>query len=259
MESPVILLGLGFTTRRLAKRFLVRGVPVYAAVRHAERFLDLRSLGVLFNGFPKDAVLVHTIPPLPPDEDRELRKIIVSLEPKRVVYTSSTGVYGGQSLVNETTEPAPTDEKGRRRIEDEDWLRSGPWETLIVRAAAIYGPGRGVHVRIQEGRPPRAEPAGVTSRIHADDLAAVLEAGSLSSLTGAWPLADELPFATPKLAAWCSRILGKELVPAWDQATILPGRSVDGRKIRELLGLTLAYPTFESGVLASLAEEASMR
>jgi hypothetical protein len=256
---PAILLGLGFTTRRLAKRLLLRRLPAFAVVRHPERFLDLRLLGLLFNGFPKQAVLVHTIPPLPPEETEEVRRIITLLEPRRVVYISSTGVYGDQSEVNESSPPAPSDPKGARRIEEETWLQSGPWETLIVRAAAIYGPGRGVHVRIQEGRAPRAEPTGITSRIHVDDLAAVLEAGVLSTLTGAWPIADQYPCSTPELAAWCGALLRRELVPAWRNPRILPGRSVDGTKILDLLGVPLTYPDYRSGILASLAESAAMR
>jgi nucleoside-diphosphate-sugar epimerase len=123
-----------------------------------------------------------------------------------------------------------------------------------VRAAAIYGPGRGVHVRVLEGRPPRAEPVGLTSRIHVDDLAAVLEAGALSDVTGAYPLADDRPCATPELAAWCARVFRKELPPVWDRPVSVPGRAVDGRRIRELLAVQLAYPTWESGVLASHCE-----
>jgi nucleoside-diphosphate-sugar epimerase len=252
--TEIIHLGLGFTTRRLAKRFLLRGIPTFALVRNADRYLDLRSVGLYFNGFPKNATVIHTIPPLPPDEDEELRQAIDSLEPRRVVYISSTGVYGSQTSVDENSIASPDDAKGIRRIEDENRLRSGPWQTLIIRPAAIYGPGRGVHERILAGRAPRAEPVGITSRIHVDDLAAVLEAGALSDLTGAWPLADDLPCATTELAAWCARLLGREVNPGWSRVISVAGRAVDGRKIRDLLGVELAYPTWESGVLASLAE-----
>lgn len=259
---PVILLGLGFTTRRLARRLLLlRRLKVFAAVRNAERFRELSALGVRTGGFnpegyPQGAILIHTVPPLPEPEGRTVREFIAQLKPRRIVYISSTGVYGNQPVVNEDTSVLGSDEKARVRIEDEKWLREGPWESLIVRAAAIYGPERGVHVRIRERRLPRAEPGAVTSRIHVDDLAAVIEAGVLSNLTGAWPLADDYPCATAEVAEWCAGILGVDLNSQWNEKIPVQGRRVDGRKIRELLGVELRYPKYDTGTLACLAEEA---
>ena len=65
---------------------------------------------------------------------------------------------------------------------------------MILRPAAIYGPGRGVHVSMEEGRF-RFVGGGdnFVSRIHVDDLAAHVEAALLSDITGAWPVADEHP------------------------------------------------------------------
>jgi nucleoside-diphosphate-sugar epimerase len=258
--EPVILLGIGFTTRRLAERLLARGVTTFAAVRKAERFADLAERGLMLRGLvpeglPQDAVLVHTVPPLPAAEGARIRSLIEAISPQRVVYISSTGVYGDQSDVDENTAPRGSDEKARQRIEDERWLRSGGWETLIVRPAAIYGPGRGIHVRIREGRMPRAESGGVTSRIHVDDLAAVLEAGIFSDLTGEWPLADDYPCASAEIAAWCAREMGIDLNAAWREPLPVWGRRVDGRKVRQLLGVRLRYPHFEAGIRACMAEE----
>jgi len=44
----------------------------------------------------------------------------------------------------------------------------------------------------------------------------------------------------------------RENIPVW-------GRRVDGRKIRELLGVELRYPSFESGIKACLEEESQTR
>jgi uncharacterized protein YbjT (DUF2867 family) len=260
MARPVILLGLGFTTRRVARRLLARRVPTFAAVRRAERFQDLAALGLRIGGLtaeglPRGAVLIHTIPPLPEAESLAIRELILQFEPKRVVYISSTGVYGGQSVVDENTAVLDSDDKARQRIADEDWLRAGSWETLIVRPAAIYGPGRGVHIRIREGRLPRAEPGGITSRIHADDLAAIVEAGARSGLTGAWPAADDYPCATAEIAAWCAELFRLELKSHWKETIPVWGRRVHGGEIRKLLSVDLAYPKFDAGILACLCEE----
>jgi nucleoside-diphosphate-sugar epimerase len=202
---------------------------------------------------PKSAVLVHTIPPLPDSETAAIRGFVSELSPCRVVYISATTVYGDQTDVNAGTPVQASTEKGRRRIEEENWLKAGPWSTLIIRPAAIYGPGRGVHVRVKESKTPRG--SGFVSRIHVDDLAAVLEAGVFSDLEGAWPLADDHPCPSAEIGSWCARLLS--LPPSSPDALTFPvaGRTVDGREIRQLLGINLSYPDYQAGTLASLAYE----
>jgi nucleoside-diphosphate-sugar epimerase len=254
----VLLLGLGFTTCRLAKRLLARGATVYAAARETHRFRALEAIGLRVRPFgsddlPKHATVVHTIPPLAGAERDWLHSGIQQLEPNRVIYISSTGVYGEQVDVDETTAPQPFGEKSGARYEEEQWLLEGAWRSLIVRPAAIYGPGRGVHERIREGKLPRGAGSGVVSRIHVDDLAAILEAGIFSDLEGAWPLADECPCSSEEIAAFCARLLHLNLEKAPLTTFPVAGRRVDGRKIRELLGVELLYPDYESGILASLS------
>ena len=255
--GPVILLGLGYTTTRLASRLLIRGTPVWAAVREPRRFENLAAAGLRMAGLgtrlPESAVLVHTIPPLADSETAAIRGFISASAPRRVVYISATTVYGDQEDVNAGTPVQATSEKGRRRIEEENWLKAGPWSTLIVRPAAIYGPGRGVHIRVKEGKTPRG--SGFVSRIHVDDLAGVIEAGVFSDLEGAWPLADDHPCPSEEISSWCARLLS--LPASRPEALTFPaaGRAVEGREIRQLLGVSLSYPDYQAGTLASLANE----
>ena len=150
----------------------------------------------------KAALLFHSIPPLSGPENGEIRAKIERIKPQRVVYISSTGVYGAATEVGAETPAAPSEERGRQRLREEQWIASGDWSSLILRAAAIYGPGRGVHRAIREGRVARGSSAQVVSRIHVDDLAALAEAGLLCDASGAWPVADELPCASAEIAAW---------------------------------------------------------
>jgi nucleoside-diphosphate-sugar epimerase len=250
----------------VARPLLARGIRVFAAVRDAGRFDELARAGLLlsemnldrvslFPHLPRRSVLIHCIPPLAEPENLALRALIEELNPRRIVYVSSTNVYGEQAEVNEETPVHPGDERGHRRVEEERWIASGPWSNLILRSAAIYGPGRGVHAALREGRIPRSAGAGIVSRIHVEDLAAIVEAGVSSTLEGAWPVADELPCASAEIAAWCVGTMN--LSGAGEIASRFPitGRKVDGRKIRELLNVRLTYPSWETGVPASLAEE----
>ncbi len=256
MSGPVVILGLGFTTQRLARRLLQRHTPVYAAVRGAERFADLAKMGVRFADFPENSVLVHSVPPLREPDQSSIRTRIVDLAPRRILYISSTGVYGAQTHVNERTPAAPDEEKGRLRLEEESWLSSRAQSVLILRSAAIYGPGRGVHVRLREGKLPRGT-GGVVSRIHVDDLAAILEAGIDASIDGAWSVADDCPAASEEVVAWCANRMGLQIPNEAGPRFPVSGRSVDAKRIRELLGVELKYPSYESGIEASLASESA--
>ena len=263
----VIILGLGFTGSRLARRLLRNGVDVSAAVRDVERFRELADSGARLaelagaialprNALPRNAIVAHLIPPLAEPENSALRETILSLAPTRVVYISSTGVYGGQIEVDSDTPAEPNDDRGRLRLEEERWIASGPWTSLILRSAAIYGPGRGVHTAIREGKLPRGAGSGIVSRIHVEDLAAIVEAGLFSDLQGAWPVADEVPCSSDEIAEWCANQLQLKPITA-DKSLLraIPGRKVDGRKVLEMLGVKLKYRSWHLGIPASIAEE----
>jgi nucleoside-diphosphate-sugar epimerase len=240
MPEPVVILGLGFTTQRLAQRLRARGI----AVHQPERFSE------------PGAILVHSIPPLAEPDNSAIHALINAIQPRRILYISSTGVYGSQTEVDENTPASPNDEKGRARLAEEEWIADPATNrsTLILRSAAIYGPGRGVHERLREGKLPRGA-GGVVSRIHVDDLVSILEAGIASELEGAWPVADECPAASEEVVAWCADYMGIALPQSSAQHFPVSGRRVDGRKIRELLGVTLQYPSYLTGIPASLLEE----
>ena len=107
----MILLGIGFTTARLAKRLLARGGRVYGVTREPSRFSALRALGLRLQDFergalPENSTVIHTIPPLAAEERVKLRRFLEELNPRRVIYISATSVYGAQVEVDETTAAA---------------------------------------------------------------------------------------------------------------------------------------------------------
>jgi nucleoside-diphosphate-sugar epimerase len=244
MPRPVIILGLGYTTKRLARQLQQSCRTVYVATGHPPNPEAL----------PHGAVLVHSIPPVEEPDRSAIRHFIRNVAPRRILYISSTGVYGSQTNVDETTIAAPDDDKGRARLAEEDWLVTTGIATLILRSAAIYGPGRGIHMRLRNGALtglPRGA-GGVVSRIHVDDLAALLAAGIDSELTGPWPVADDRPAASSEVIRWYAAKLDIHLLEIPGELSVPQrGRLVDGRKIRELLGVKLKYPSWETGIPAS--------
>ena len=259
-EKPVIIYGPGYTGSRLARRLVARNIPVFAAARNPDKLASLAAAGIVVTSLddaklPPNARLVYSIPPLSPAEEVPLRSFIQTLKPHRAVYISSTAVYGNQTKVTDISPIEGSSERGRRRIEAETWFAAGPWSSLILRPAAIYGPGRGVHVRVREGRVARGAGTVITSRIHVDDLVQLLGAGLDSDLAGCWPVADEAPCPTLEIATWCAAQMGVPCV--MDPATDFPeeGRQVDGSEIFRQLGVKILWPTWRSGISASMAEE----
>jgi uncharacterized protein YbjT (DUF2867 family) len=116
----------------------------------------------------------------------------------------------------------------------------GDWLGLVLRAAAIYGPGRGV---LAEGGPRFSHARSmdaVISRIHADDLAAIAAAALASDLCGVYPVADAEPASgRAVLAAWAGEPFAPPAGPDPEGS-----RRVDGCAIRQALGINLRYPSF---------------
>ena len=241
--THVLILGCGFTGQRVARRFLTRGASVTVTTRDPARLASLAQQGarvitlddLAANLHPGVRVL-HSIPPTAePDPLNAL-----GTAPARVVYLSTTAVYGAATHVDSTTPVDEHSDRARPRLAAERSVAAGPWSSLILRPAAIYGPGRGV----QESLPRGAYHAGdnYVSRIHVDDLAAHAEAALLCGLEGAYPVADEHPCTTREIADFCARLLDLSSVPQpapGTQPRTTSNRRVDGSAIRRALGITI--------------------
>jgi nucleoside-diphosphate-sugar epimerase len=259
--TPVVILGCGYTGKVVARSLLQRGIPVIATSRTPERLHLPGATNVRFDALetqdlsfiPYVSRVVYSLPTLP-----TAPAVIesVCLRADRVVFLSTTGVYGSSHVVDESTPAAPNNEEGAARLATEALIQSRCASSVVLRAAAIYGPGRGIHVRMMQGRFQLAgEGNNYVSRIHVEDLASHVEASLESEVTGAWPVADELACTSREIADFCARMLGIPLPEGVDPAllhhTRRANRRVDGSAIRNLLGVRLKYPTYRQGIPAS--------
>lgn len=277
MRRRAIILGAGFTGRRVAALLADRGWQVTATTRSPGNLADLRNRGVDVLGLdvardpvaaiPADgASVLLSIPTLrnAGGLDEPMPRVLASLAgcPGHLTYLSTTGVYGGIRAVNEATAPAPATERQRLRLLAERAVRAQRRPALILRVAAIYGPGRGVHAAMRAGRfqLSEAQPRHV-SRIHVDDLAQIIAGAMERGLVGTYPVADELPAPSAEVARFCSERLGLRMptrVP--DRAlteTRRSDRQVDGRALLQALRLRLRYPTYREGIPASVTAEST--
>ncbi len=277
-QTPVLILGCGYTGQRVAKRLLDQGVSVFATSRDPGRpaLQELMQRGAKivsfdvhkpesFAGLRKEIqsgmVVLHSLPTVGASE-KPIDPTAVALDllgdaPSRIVHLSTTGVYGSTRKVDETTPAAPATARQKLRLAAEEAVRQGPWSSLILRAAAIYGPGRGVHVRMKQGRfKLLGDGSNYVSRIHVEDLAAIATAALFSQTTGAYPVADEEPCRSAEICAFCAKLLGLPMPqPAAAEEldeTRRSDRRVDGRAILQALEVTLQYPSYRTGIPASL-------
>jgi nucleoside-diphosphate-sugar epimerase len=197
MSERVLIAGCGDLGQRVANRLLARGDEVYALRRRPSTqgdsavhwvradLTDARSLRDLPAGITQ---LVYSPTPDARDEAAYrrifvdgLRHLLGALDQQslqRVLFVSSSAVYGehGEAWVDEDTSPAPPGFNGNVLLEAEAWLSQQPVQSVVVRLAGLYGPGR-MHVidqlRAGTARVPRRM-RHWANRIHVEDAAAAI-------------------------------------------------------------------------------------
>lgn len=184
--------------------------------------------------------------------------------PNRLVYTSSTGVYGDHDggWVDETTPLDPTTEKTRVLAEAERVARERADEAdidgTVVRFAGLYGPDRYRLDRYLEG----PVTAGYLNMIHRDDAAGavrfLLENGlarddvvlavddePVDKHAFADWLADACGVARPAKRSKAERLAAGDLSDAAERR-ILTSKRCSNDRLRDL-GYDFRYPTFREG------------
>jgi nucleoside-diphosphate-sugar epimerase len=199
----VLIVGAGDVARRLLPLLLARksAVSVTAVVRRSEAAAWWRERGVRTIRADLDrraglerisgqaGSIVHLAPP--PGEgciDTRTRNLLAALGsgrrlPQRLVYISTTGVYGdrGGGCVDETTPGRATTDRARRRADAEAQVRRFGRATgcrvSILRVPGIYAGDRLPTDRLRAGTPALlAGDDAYTNHIHADDLARAIVA-----------------------------------------------------------------------------------
>ena len=281
--SHLLCFGLGYSASVLASRLSAKGWTVSATSRSdagAEAIRGLGYRGLAFDGtepLPAKGFdgVTHVVVSAPPaaDGDPVLRRhaddfAAHARQFQWLAYLSTTGVYGdhGGGIVSEDTPLTPNTERGHRRLMAEtQWLDLWHAHRLplhIFRLAGIYGPGRNQLVSLLDGTAKRIiKPGQVFSRIHVADIATVLEASIARPHPGrAYNVCDDEAAPPQDVVEFGARLLGLPVPPdtPYAEARLSPmarsfyadSKRVSNARIKQELGVMLAYPTYREGLTA---------
>ncbi|MEX2518074.1 MAG: SDR family oxidoreductase [Paracoccaceae bacterium] len=280
--ATLLCAGFGYSARALAQRLLARGWRVIGTIRDPGAAAGVEAAGAEPVLWPPAPAIVteatHLLVSAAPEEagDPTLRAIGPALGASArlewVGYLSTTGVYGdrGGEWVGEGDPLDPATRRGELRVRAEAEWRATELPLQIFRLAGIYGPGRGPFKKLRDGSARRiVKPGQVFSRVHRDDIAAALVASIDRPNPGAiYNVCDNLPAAPEDVIGHAAELLGMTPpapVPFGDAEMTPVARSfyseskrVSNRRLRNELGVTLAYPTYREGLAATLAEEKAL-
>ena len=136
-----------------------------------------------------------------------------------------------------TPSPAPTSDRGRRRLAaEEDWRRFADRRAVdVFRLAGIYGPGRSAFDDLRAGTARRiSKPGHAFGRIHRDDIVrAVLAAMRQDRASGArvLNLVDDEPAESADVVAEAARLLGVAAPEAVPFERALAAMTPDGAQL----------------------------
>jgi nucleoside-diphosphate-sugar epimerase len=272
-----LFVGAGYTGARVLQR--LPDTIALGRSRTGEEQLDLDRDDRLHVELREEYAVIYSVPPAPdqPGDPRFARFLeLLPHPPMRLVYLSTTGVYGNRDggRVDETSEPLPESARAERRLAAErmlaDWCTGGDTTAVVLRIPGIYGPGRLGTDRIRAGMPVIQEKdANPGNRIHVDDLATcciaalspdvpdgICNVGDGDHRTGTW--------FTNEVARQAGLPPPPTISLAEAQATFSPmrlsflreSRIVDTTRMRAVLGVLPKYADAADGIAASLAEEA---
>lgn len=257
--DDVLVLGGGYTGRAVLRLANARGLWTRAVVRDAERSKAVFELAEVIVTPTFDAKLAalasgttHVVVTFPPDGETDAR---LSLRAGAITYVSSTGVYGDHRGVVDDTTPVTTTPSATaaRRLEAEAiWRARG---ATILRCPAIYGPDRGLHRRVVSGQHQLpGDGSGFVSRIHVDDLAALILAAPRAA-GETFVVGDAAPARHRDVVAWICERYGVPMPPSIPleraHESLRGDRRVDASRALRTLDVTLAYPSYEIGYLPS--------
>jgi nucleoside-diphosphate-sugar epimerase len=286
-----LIVGCGYVGERLARK-LSAVHDITAIVRSSDRAARLNTAGIPTVALDLDRVrlgawipekleqaAIFYLAPPPPGGESDLRLDrflqLATVPPRAFIYMSTTGVYGDTdgAPVDESSLIQPLTDRARRRVSAEEmtrvWCTERRVRRIVLRVPGIYGPGRLPLERLRKREPTlHPDDAGISNRIHVDDLVAACVAAALNAeARGVYNITDGNSCSATDFLDRVSALSGLPPAPrvSMDEAqlTFSPerlsflheSRRVSNERMLKHLGVQLRYRSMDEGIKQSLEEE----
>lgn len=275
-----LIAGYGYAGKHLAAILKKKNIEFVVASRSVEASTHALSIDLDHEIAPIDFEHIwYFVPPAKEHEsDIRLQHFLSSLpdtgKQRRIVYISTTGVYGNchGAWVKETRPTNPITNRAKRRVDAEQqlrkWSKNEQNEHVILRVAGIYGPDRLPIERLKNNLPFLAEnEAPWSNRIHITDLARICFAAMYKAEKNEiLNVADNQP---SNMASYFNQFADIAKLPRPPIVTLAnhdgqistqmlsyltESRRISNEKVLRTLSLELKYPSLAEGLPAAWAE-----
>ncbi|MBD3675132.1 MAG: SDR family oxidoreductase [Planctomycetaceae bacterium] len=274
-----LIIGCGYLGHRVARKWLEAGETIYALTRSEKTAEQFRQEGLhpLVGDvmqpetltFPEDIATCLYAVGLDRSAGFSQREVYVeglknvlqaeSFTPQRLIYISSTSVYGQTDggPVDETSQTEPERDNGQVCLDAESLIRAqAKCDWNILRLSGIYGPDRLLarKEKLENREPMRGNPDGYLNLIHVEDaVQAVLKCeASPDAINELFLISDDRPILRREYYSQLAQQFGTpEPVFAEDNGDNL-GKKCNNAKAKARLGFQPSYPSITEGLPASM-------
>ena len=292
-KPTYFIVGCGDIGKRVAKKLISTGNQVHA-LTHNNNTEKLTTLGIKPHiadlddsqtlahlKITYDYIFYFAPPPREGTTDTRMQHFIQTYlrhyPCKRLLYISTTGVYGDQQAqwINEETPVAPQVDRAKRRLDAEQQItlfhEQYATEFVIIRVAGIYSLEKLPINRLQQGITILDRKlSGASNRIHADDLTNICltaihkaESAEIFNATDGQPstmsdyfikVAAAFDLPTPVEVDWQ---YAEQHFSTSMLSYLKESKKISNNKLKKL-GIQLQYPSLEAGLKQCLEESYAM-
>lgn len=281
MQKNCLIVGFGNLAYSLAPKLLAQRYSVWGMSRQPKSaditpvLVDLDQSLTLDWSLPVNCQIFYLAPPpASGDSDPRMQRFLDWLDqqarPNKILYVSTTGVYGdcGGEWIDEQAAIRPESDRAIRRWAAEQmlsaWCGRHSVTQVVFRVAGIYGPRTLPIERARGGTVVvKPEQATFTNRIHIDDLAqACVVAMQHEKGVGVFNLADGHPSTMAdyfNLLAQTFDLPTPEMIDAADaphklsaamMSFLRESKRIRVDKLKTELGFRFTYPSLAEGMRA---------
>jgi len=255
--AKISILGCGWLGLPLARSLVKNNWQVKGSTTSADKLGDLGNQGIEpflillseneihgdIGGFLSESeILIIDIPPKSGNFPAKIENLIRAIDEsaiKKVIFVSSISVYGQTGPITGSTIPIPTSQNGRQLAEAENLFSRRNFAVTILRFGGLVGNDRHP-VKHLAGRQNLPNPDAPVNLIHLNDCIGII-ASVISKDIWNETLNAVAPFHPSRKTFYTDKAAQFGLpLPAFDDSSLSPGKTVDSQKLVALLNYSFS-------------------